>query len=227
MATTPNMGLTVWTGLSDRFNHEELAENFQTLDGHDHAGEGGVKIPAGGIDALAIAENNYQDLSVTEQKLADLSVGTGKLKDGAVTTGKIANEAVTLGKLSPSLQSDFQDAIDVALADLEAMTLNPEDWKVIGSGGNPTFSNSWTNIPGISTAAYYKDPHKRVWLRGGVIGGTFNLAAFTLPTGYRPAGQEIFSSVQGRFDVMTNGDIIPQASQTGWVSFSGMSFRVA
>jgi hypothetical protein len=84
------MSLKTWDNLSDRFNHLELSENFQAIDDHDHAATG-VKIPAGGIDALAIATSNYQDLSVTEEKLADDSVSTDKIQNGAVTTGKVAD----------------------------------------------------------------------------------------------------------------------------------------
>jgi hypothetical protein len=59
----------------------------------------------------------------------------------------------------------------------------------------PTMLNSWA--AGGVVPGYLKDPMGFVHIRGLVFNGTNGLAAFTLPAGYRPAGQAFFSGVQG------------------------------
>jgi hypothetical protein len=127
--------------------------------------------------------------------------------------------------MDPTVASDFQDAIDQGLADLQAMYVTPEAWKTVGT--DPAWMNSWTNVTALGSVQFYRDPFERVWLKGGLQGGALNSGAFTLPVGYRPATQEAFSSIQGRVDVLANGQVVPQATSIGWVTLSGVSFRVA
>lgn len=71
---------------------------------------------------------------------------------------------------------------------VEKLTGECEQWREIGSKDNPSFENSWANASGYETAAFYKDPFSRVYLKGSVASGATSSTVFTLPTGYRPGG---------------------------------------
>lgn len=87
---------------------DETKVNFDARAGHDHAARG-KKIPAGGLDAGAVSEENIKDgavtdaklsiSAITEDKLADNAVSERKIQDGAVTESKIRDNAVSEGKI--------------------------------------------------------------------------------------------------------------------------------
>lgn len=89
------------------------------------------------------------------------------------------------------------------------------------------FGGAWANVE------YMKDSQGFVHLHGLCYRATgVNTVMFTLPAGYRPAGQQIFpvdsNSAHGRVDVKTNGDVELAAGAAGnWVSLSGITFKAA
>src|SRR4051794_15034488 len=89
MFVTLNMGLRAWDQGGDPYSHDDLGNNFQALDVHDHTPGRGVQLPSAAL----------QDLAVTLAKLADGSVSTGKLQDLAVTLGKLAANSVDATKI--------------------------------------------------------------------------------------------------------------------------------
>jgi len=108
-----------------------------------------------------------------------------------------------------------------------------QEWiEIGGSGGEPAFQNSWVNLNTTthSTAAFYKDPFGRVHLKGVIKDGTLDVAAFTLPAGYRPSVINIFGTVAtnliGRINIQSNGNVIIATPTTNtWVALDGISFR--
>lgn len=107
--------------------------------------------------------------------------------------------------------------------------ITPEAWVA------PTLTNSWVNFGGgLQTAAYYKDPTGRVFLRGLIKSGTGGAAAFTLPSGYRPTAQCLFivsanngaGDVAARIDVNTTGTVVPGTGGSVHFSLDGISFLV-
>jgi hypothetical protein len=103
---------------------------------------------------------------------------------------------------------------------------------VVGAAGEQAvFQNSWTKYGGgYEDPCYWKDAASCVHLQGLLAGGTIGAAAFTLPPGYRPAGQLIFdvqsNSALGRVDVFLNGVVQVVAGSAAWVNLSGISFRI-
>lgn len=90
----------------------------------------------------------------------------------------------------------------------------PEPWHYIGAAGEPGFQNSWTNQGASGAqAAFRKDPHGEVRLRGTIIGGAAPSSAFTLPAGYRPDHDT-------RFVCVTNNspDGVAYANSSGLVT---------
>lgn len=91
------------------------------------------------------------------------------------------------------------------------------------------FQNAWGNYgSGYSPGAYRKDAANFVHLRGLISLGTMGVSAFTLPAGYRPAFQSLFSVISngavGRTDVLTNGQVIPYNGTNVWTSLEGLTF---
>lgn len=94
--TTSSMVLKVWNLVADKFNHTELAANWDAIDIHNHTTGKGIQIPTAGI----------QDLNVTTAKLADLAVITAKLADNSVTAAKVAAGVLTAAKMSIEAWTD-------------------------------------------------------------------------------------------------------------------------
>jgi hypothetical protein len=131
--------------------------------------------------------------------------------------------------------SDVDDPIHrEAIRKALNLLLTVEDYRAIGAANQPAFENTWSNRSGNPVAAFYKDPFRRVWLKGGIDSGTNSATAFTLPVGYRPSERRIFttskiaaSNVSGIVVVNTDGTVVPSVGNTNGVSLDGMSFRVA
>jgi len=107
-------------------------------------------------------------------------------------------------------------------------------WRILLPQANtswtaPTLTNSWVNYGnGFQTASYMKDAAGFVHLRGLIKNGTAAAAAFTLPSGFRPAMTLIYSvysnAAPGRVDIETSGQVIPEAGGTGYVPLDGIIF---
>lgn len=61
----------------------------------------------------------------------------------------------------------------------------------------PTLGNAWVNFGGAYQVAQYRKVGDEVELRGVIKGGTMNVAAFTLPAGFRPPALNQFATVSG------------------------------
>lgn len=147
MIILPNLGLKVWNLSTDPYNSTQLAENFQKLDDHDHAGGRGKQIPTGGIADGAITSAKMDpnmaiipsDGTVTTAKLVDGSVTTPKIADAAVTSVKIADDGVTTTKV-----------LDAAIT---AAKLATNAKIVTGSASlasNYTLTGSYTDVTGLT-----------------------------------------------------------------------------
>lgn len=100
-----------------------------------------------------------------------------------------------------------------------------QGWTNIGS-----FTGGWTNLGSPESNTAYKRKLNVVRLRGAVKTGSLSSAAFTLPVGYRPAGQRYFAVVAnnafGAVRIDANGDVVPTAGDTTWVALDNISFVV-
>lgn len=122
--------------------------------------------------------------------------------------------------------ASFNDGTGIANNAITAAKIEVQQaWQV------PTFTNSWINYDTtvFQAAGYMKDSLGFVHLRGLVKNGTVSSAIFTLPAGYRPLKQLLFSAVingsAGRIDIMPSGVVIPSIiASNAYVQLDGFSF---
>jgi len=90
-----------------------------------------------------------------------------------------------------------------------------------------TLQNSWVNYDatyGMANLTYIRKIGSVVYMRGLLKSGTMNTTMFTLPTGYRPAINQIFSTISaavlGELRVNANGTVVCTSGSNVWFSIS-------
>lgn len=141
-------------------------------------------------------------------------------------------ESATSGaQLDPSVAVAFRNLIreleklHIETARILNLTVGDIDWTAVSS-----FTNSWANTGGSEPgASYIKVNHDIVLLKGAIDSGTIGAAAFTLPTGYRPAETQHFAvdrnGAYGRLTVNSSGEVIPQTTAAAGYHLNGVIFR--
>jgi hypothetical protein len=140
---------------------------------------------------------------------------------------EIIRVAVDLAAPLPDPQAQHKQATLGNASSISSMTkemVGDQNWTVVGA-----FSNGWSNVGGAYVMARYrKDGMGFVHIEGSLTGGTIgNLAAFTLPVGYRPAARLTFAGVSGavnRADVDATGNVIPYSGANGLFALSSLTF---
>lgn len=113
MRSTPNFLLNVWDSLMDRFNHAELASNWDKIDAHDHTGgTKGLQIPTSGIvngavDATKIANSLKPSGLATDSTESLRRLGT------VAGTALPGNSIITRGQLEAIVQQALFSAGDL------------------------------------------------------------------------------------------------------------------
>lgn len=120
--TTPNLSLHVWNLVSDLFNHTQLAANWDAIDAHDHATNGGAQIPVGGLAPNAVLNSNLDSAAVNTNVIVDSAITTPKLANNVVTSAKILDGSVALSDLATAVLNNFLK-INGAPQDLEVKVL--------------------------------------------------------------------------------------------------------
>lgn len=107
---------------------------------------------------------------------------------------------------------------------------SPLVWiEVLGGIG---FQNSWANFgPPYETAGYsISSGDKIVRLKGLIAGGTLTATVFTLPVGFRPAKNRLFSSTAngaaGVLVIDTAGVVTPEGASNAYFSLEDIAFSV-
>ena len=129
---------------------------------------------------------------------------------------------------------EAKKAINSLASRVVALEAGPEEWHEIGIENNPVFLNAWINYNGAThnTAAFYKDSHNRVWLKGLIKNGSIAGVVFILPIGYKPNLRTNFSSIDGtgtpsaRVEINIDGTVNVLTGNNAFIALDGMSFRV-
>lgn len=148
-----------------------------------------------------------------------------KLNSSAYTASDVLTKLKTLDGSGSGVDADLLDGHDSSYFATKS-DLNRPAWL------SPSFVNGWKNFgQGFNNAGYYKQ-NGRVYLKGMISSGIVEQAAFTLPSGYRPAATELIGVISadnvGRVDIHPDGTVNPVGtSNSGWVSLDGISFAHA
>jgi hypothetical protein len=204
----------------------------------------GRNVPDGSLSGKDLKNNSVKSADVSgltrrDFRRGELTVAPQILKgdpgpagpEGAAGPQGLAGEQGAQGEPGPLIQpEDWQAAPSVRASDI---------------GG--FYGCTWVNYGAPhNAAAFYKDPWGTVHLKGlvradlGTDEGCDSYISarrvFALPSGYRPAAQElhavIANSQMHRIDVKANGDVVlatssaVTAAQT-WLSLDGIAFRAA
>jgi hypothetical protein len=109
-----------------------------------------------------------------------------------------------------------------------------EDFRLVGSLGNPAFANAWVAFGSTFAApAFAKDNFGRVHLRGVMKTGTVGSACFTLPDDYFPDADLLFPAasfdgaayVVSAVTITSAGVVTPVAGNNTRFSLNGISFK--
>ena len=98
------------------------------------------------------------------------------------------------------------------------VSLGDTGWTQITS-----FSNGFSAVSG--QGVYYRRLNNVVWLRGAITGGSANTAAFTLPSGYRPATQWVvpvqnYGSSSDNYITIQADGVVNSAASSNWLQCS-------
>lgn len=118
----------------------------------------------------------------------------------------------------------------VVIGRLPLMGGDLESWHLVGVGSEPAFQNSWANFGGShAVAGFYKAPDGWVRLKGLVASGTSTATMFTLPAGYRPPFNAVFTSLSNSaqcvIQIDTSGNVSkPIGGSNVHASLNGITF---
>lgn len=112
--------------------------------------------------------------------------------DMIINMDSTSSDLDTLTSDVSTLSSDLATLSD----DVDTLTaqVSVEDWREVGTAGQPAFMNSWVNFD-ASRALSFRLVNGVLYMKGAVKNGTSATAnIFTLPAGYRPTESRILSS---------------------------------
>jgi len=139
----------------------------------------------------------------------------------------------TVGLKEPDIV--MQSEVNAAPALLPARIIDGFVSIGVQSATAPSLTNSWATTyattNGYEPPGYTRLPDGWVTLSGYLSNGTVTASAFTLPTGYRPAKQQVFAVASngafGEVIVAADGTVTPQVGSNVWFSLSGITFKAA
>lgn len=199
----------------------------------------GASTPAAGqvLRGTGAGTSGYGPVSLTSDVTGILPVGSGGIGQASLTGLTLpaailsASPVLTTPVIASftTAQHDHTNAAgggalgasSVGTTQLAPLSVTAAKIETQEAWINVTYQNSWidydtgTWYPG----SYYKDSLGIVHLRGLVKNGTMGSNIFTLPAGYRPSKQILFSSLQnnasGRLDVTAGGGVVATAGLAG------------
>jgi len=150
--TTSNMSLTAWDLLTDPYDNTQLANNFKTIDAHDHTGSNnkGVKIGNGALVSTsgseAVDTNVIKDSAITSVKIATGTIANSKLANSSITIG---STAVSLGGTAATVAGFTLTSPTIStITNTGTLTLPTSTDTLVGKATSDTFTNKTYDTAG-------------------------------------------------------------------------------
>lgn len=186
---------------------------------------GGVSygLATGSIDSREIADNtirskDIRNNSVYSRDLRNNDIRDIDIRNGTIKGRDVARSTITGDNINMSKLGRVPDAAALDGVPAKDYALAPEPVRLVGTTGEPPFGTGFSASGGSNLAPGFWKGAGMVWLQGTATGGPG--IAFTLPAGYRPAGNAHFANIE----VQADGDVDVPA---GTVSLDGIAFRAA
>lgn len=188
----------------------------------------------GSVAADAVVSPLTQVMNLSAAGNLNLGGASPQVTSGSGNFVEIYNSGT--GAINLSTASTSYDIV-AKVGTTERLRVHNAGITVAGTGSSipieswitPTLTNSWVDYgSGWEGAAYCKDAFGVVHVRGLIKSGTAASVAFTLPSGYRPAGLRYFPSVAnsayGDVYVNSSGHVVPSTGSNLYVSIN-FSFK--
>lgn len=150
--TTTKMGLTSWNEGDDNYSYEQLANNWQLIDFHDHTPGRGVPVAPGGLASGAVLQQNIAAGVIGIQHLStqltkDLGLGTngrGSVQVAGATS--ITTTSITVPDQVMSLNVDAGSLVGITYQALAKVSSGGSLNAAICTSLNPSGSWAATSI---------------------------------------------------------------------------------
>jgi hypothetical protein len=184
---------------------------------------GGVSygLATGSIDSREIADNTIRSKDIRNNSVYTRDIRNNDVRDidirnGTVKGRDVAKSTITGDNINMAKLGQVPDAAALGGVAAKDYALAAEPVHLVGTTGEPPFRAGFSASGGADLAPGFWKAAGMIWLQGTATGGPG--VAFTLPTGYRPAGEAHFAGV----DVQVDGDV---AIPAGTPSLDGIAFK--
>lgn len=163
---------------------------------------------------ISLTGNGWKTNATAASQSVSYRLTTVPIEGTAAPTGELRiSESINGGGAVTKLQIG-SSAITASVPVVPGFTTNVVAPAWIAVQGGVGFQNSFVNLGGAySGTAYWKDALGNVWVYLAATGGTNGTTVFTLPAGYRPGRQFVFTSYVGTTAgygiVATSGTVTP------------------
>jgi hypothetical protein len=183
---------------------------------------GGVSygLATNSIDSREIANNTIRSKDIRNDSVYTRDIRNNDVRDidirnGTVKGRDLAKNSITGDNINMAKLGQVPDAAALGGVSATQYARPAEPVRLVGTTGEPLYESGYTAAGGTDLAPGFWKLAGMVWLQGSAdgTGGT----VFSLPEGYRPAGDAHF----GAITVQADGDVTAPSD----VSLDGIFFR--
>lgn len=173
---------------------------------------------------MPYTKNSWSDRSVERP----LTFTQQTNSDGSITLIPAEGTIVSAGTpITADKLNNLETQYDQAVADAIVQANTVEAWTLA------TLSNNWVQAgTGYAYAAFLKEPNGEVHFRGAIKSGAISttLAAFLLPTDYRPQYNMYFPTLDNDYNVgvikvQSDGFVFIVKGNNAWIALDSVRFQ--
>lgn len=183
---------------------------------------GGVSygLATNSIDSREIANNTIRSKDIRNDSVYTRDIRNNDVRDidirnGTVKGRDLAKRTITGDNVNMAKLGQVPDAAALGGVPASQYARPAEPVRLVGASGEPAYQSGYVAAGGNDLAPGFWKLAGMVWLQGSAdgAGGT----VFSLPAGYRPAGDAHFGTIA----IEADGDV----TAPGDVSLDGIAFR--